>query len=461
MKDDAVSWMNYTEEPSPAEKNRLYNLVDNKKLAYRLLNFGLRPMSVVDLNPDIHPEILDKPFLIKEEHLLDERILVDVYTGARFIYDKSKRNLKFEHNLSNNSIDGLELLMRASHRFSDELPFKSHKRMDSALGFSSDFPSFSPLEFSTNGTMGLNEIIEKLNENFVGNYGVKKLWFRGQRTEYLLNRDNQITTALYGYDIEPSLIPSLGRFVKENPESTGFGLSFFANHKWKKPFLIWMIMENDQWFPRESKFKDVLMDILINPDDSVFSQLLAEIQMPPDLFGKKSISNGVYWPDEVDDLRQWFFAYMKRHEYGITLQQYGYPSSLLDLTDSTDVALYFSQSKMIDGKFQVLPPEKGRVMYVFAERTTGDFFRHGQDLFWGDHEWSKKSPPRLHQQKAGFLMGATCRNRNFYSHMIIAKIWLDNASDITSLKSEDLFPYHSDKLYQSFKNSRPKLEELY
>ncbi|OCQ02081.1 hypothetical protein AKH15_07095 [Vibrio parahaemolyticus] len=461
MKDDAVSWMNFSPFPSKDEIQRMNLIIGDEGESKKLLDFGLRPLSVLDDYPDMHPSAPDKPFNVQESHFIEENMLVDIFTGCRFLFDQKAQKLKLNCSASNNALDATELLMKLSMKEGEQLAFKYATRniITESTDSTATFPL--PLEFNTKSDGSLADIIDKLNKCLLGKYGVKKLWFRGQRTEYRLNRNAEITDALYGKSCEPSLIPSLGRFVEKNPNSAGFKLSFTANHKWKKPFLIWMILENSHWFGSCSQYKQTLEELLTNEDDQLFSQLLLEIQMSPSMFGDESVSKGVEWPDEVDDLRQWFFAFMKRREFGITLQQYGYPSSLLDLTDSLDVALYFSQAKMIDGKFKVEPPGSGRVLYVFAERNTGDFFRHGSELFWGEEGWSQKLPPRLLNQNAGFMMGSNCRSRNFYEQMIVAKIWLDDPEDKTSLNSSKLFPYHDDLLFEVLDKSQPELSELY
>lgn len=461
MKDDAVSWMNYSPNPSACEIFRMNSIIGDESKSKELLDFGLRPLSILDDYPDAIPSPPDKPFNVEESHFIGKDILVDIFTGSRFIFDKKEQKLKINLSESINTFDATELLIKVSENEKNRLPFKFVTRavVSDFLDSNVNFPL--PLEFTVGKDGSLTTIIENLNECFLGMYGVKRLWFRGQRAEYRLNRNKDITKDLYGKLCEPSLMPSLGRFLEKDPGSAGFSLPFLANHKWKKPFLIWMILENSHWFNSCNKYKKTLEDILTSSDDQIFTQLLLEIQMSPAIFGDKSVSNGVNWPDEVDDLRQWYFAFMKRHEFGITLQQYGYPSSLLDVTDSIDVALYFSQAKMTNGKFELESPKDGRVLYVFAERSTGDYFRHGGDLFWGDEGWCKKLPPRLHSQKAGFIMGSNCRSRNFYEQMIVAKIWLDDLKDITSLSSQDLFPYHDDLLYDLLYKSEPEISELY
>jgi hypothetical protein len=190
-----------------------------------------------------------------------------------------------------------------------------------------------------------------------------------------------------------------------------------------------------------------------------FAKVLNALQTNSEFAG---LCDNTLWPDEADDLRQWFFAFMKPHSFGITLQQYGYITSLLDLTNDIDVALYFTQASMDAGRLHKQSPGESRVIYVFAERRSGDFFRHGSELFWGDEGWANSLPPRLERQKAGFLMGSTCRAQNFYANMIVACIYLEDTSIQTSLRDEDLFPGpDSDLLYRTLLDSRPVLKGLY
>lgn len=455
MFDDAIMWMNYVDRPSPCEISRLQQLIGDKKRADDLLKFGLRPASVLDNNPCFYSF---EPFNVMEEHLLDPLMLVDTMTGFRFSYKQLSDELIFVPYPSNNYMDGIELL--AHLRNSTNLTMSMNRECNTNNDVSI-FSYFYPCEFKVGEDGTLDSIIDGLQSRLLGNYRVNRIWYRGQRTEYTLNRDPKITKQLYGRSYEPSLIPSLGRFVINNPSRAGYNLQFYGNHSWKKPFLIWMILQNEKPFRLGSNHINILNELLSNPNDDDFTNFLCEFQLPSSIFEVNCSSTNIDWPDEVDDLRQWFFSSMKRQEFGITLQQYGYPSSLLDVTDSLDVALYFTQSRMVDGRFQLEDPQKGRVLYVFAERDSGDFFRHGSELFWGDHNWCKDLPPRLLCQKAGFIKGSSCRAQNFYSKMLIAKIWLDENQDFTKQSSDQLFPYENDLLYDVLRKSKPSLSDLY
>lgn len=467
MTNDVDNWFNYTPAPWPVEVTRLEELVGDAEDVQALLDFGIRPLSALDWEPQSHPrKNLDKPFQVVEADLDSEGILVDIVTGHRFRYERDKGRFVFDLLASSNLIDAMELLAIAPHRSSDF----AFQRVTRPTHVSTPTPYITPgeqvlpltLRTSTKGE--LQKIIGQLTELFCHRCPrTTKLWLRGQRGEYWFPRSEDLSMRFYGVEKHSSLLPSLGRYARKNPDKMGFGFSFHGpNHFWKKPFLIWLMRENAQWFKGNERALDVLSRVLANEDDQAFANVLNAIQMWH--FGPEFAKwgEGVSWPDEADDLRQWFFARMKTHSFAITLQQYGYVTSLLDLTDDLEIALYFSQSEMHDRRMVKRKPTPGRLLYVFAERRTGDFFRHGDQLFWGDENWTNELPPRLGRQKAGFLMGSTCRTQNFYNNMVIAKIYIDGDEIQTILKDEELFPGpNADLLYSTLLASRPTLEDLY
>jgi hypothetical protein len=468
MLDDIRHWANYSPEPWPAEVERTVKIVGVPKQAEELLRFGFRPLSYLDENPAAQPHgDLNKPFEVTAAYLSDEDILVDIFTGYRFRYLPEFRSPVFDLLGSNNYIDAQELLMLAAHRESP-YHFETYKQRTYFGGFggpkqvwyTNEATHVRPLTLHVSSRSQLEDVIDNLNTLFCHTCPSKRLWFRGQRQEYLLQRSTDLCQKFYGVSHQASLLPSAGRFARENPEKMGFGLAFSGpNHQWKKPFLIWIMRENSNWFARDPRALEMLSRVLSDDEDMSFTKVLIALELNSQFAG---LSEDIVWPDEADDLRQWFFAFMKPHSFGITLQQYGYITSLLDLTEDLDIALYFSQSRMIDGRMRKQPPEDGRLIYVFAERRSADFFRHGKDLFWGDNDWVRQLPPRLERQRAGFLMGSTCRAQNFYNNMVVAKIYLQGESIETSLEDYNLFPPpKGDLLYRTLLESRPPLEGLY
>jgi hypothetical protein len=461
MTDDLRHWANYSPEPSPAEVERTVKIVGDPARAEELLRFGLRPLSHLDLEPTAQPHSnFDQPFEVKAEHLSAEDILVDTSTGYRFRHLPEHGGLVFDMRASHDYFDAQELLMLAANR-APEFDFDvctQRTYLDLVGVRAMKYPC--PLSFNVSTREELGGVMEKLDTLFRKTCGARRLWLRGQQKEYDLPRAAELCEALYGTPRQASLLPSAGRFAINNPGKMNLGLAVAGpNHYWKKPFLIWLMRENDTWFEHDRRALDVLSKVLCDEEDERFGKVLRAMQYNSELAG---LEENVAWPEEADDLRQWFFAHMKPHSFGITLQQYGYITTLLDLTEDLDVALYFSQAAMVGKSMRKESPAPGRLIYVFAERRTGDFFRHGKKLFWGDDDWVRRQPPRLERQKAGFLMGSTCRSQNFYNNMVVARIHIEGDAVVTSLADEDLFPStEDDLLYRTLRESRPPLEGLY
>lgn len=463
MIDDIQYWYNYTPQPSAAETRRLEGITGNAIAAQALSDFGIRPLSALDLAPETPPHgVLDKPFEVLDEHLSDQDILVDIGTGFRFRYLPDKRRLAFDLLASSNQIDTVELLTVAAQ--DEEFVFERVKRATYLGGRVIEVDHILPLSLRVSTYPELRDTLDRLTDLFCKRCPrTKKLWLRGQCTEYAFKRSEEFCQMMYGVRQPFSLLPSAGRYAFANPDKMGFGISFGGpSHYWKKPFLIWIMRENAPWFERDRRALDVLSNVLANDDEEEFIKMLGAIKWSGAGPMFADLSGGVAWPEEADDLRQWFFAHMKTHSLGITLQQYGYVTTLLDLTEDLDVAVYFTQAEMHDRKIRKIQPKPGRLIYVFAERSSGDFFRHGNKLFWGDEDWAKILPPRLKLQKAGFIMGSTCRAHNFYGNMVVARIFIEGDGLQSSLRDEDLFPSRQDDLlFSTLLDSRPAVEGLY
>ncbi len=460
-RDDASYWINFTPTAHAAETARLTEWLGDAARARAFLEYGLRPFGAMDVDPYNQPvAVADRPWEPSTEDIEDQPYLVDTQTGWRFRYDRAKDELALDLRLSDNFLDAQILLGRVACR---DFGFRFSQHVVPAIHQVPGPDRFSltqPLEFSAASMEELEAIVARLEGAFCDEFRARRLWFRGQRAEYLIDRSREITNTLYGRATIPSLLPSVGRYAYNHPDQMNFGFAFHGpNHAWKKPFLIWLMRENRDWFAHEPRCLDLLSQILHDPDDMRFSMLLCQIQLSPVEIGDPP---HLAWPDEADDLRQWFFAFMKRFEFGVTLQQYGYYSSLLDVTDNLDVALYFTQAGMIDGRMQRRAPKPGRVIYVFAESPKAAFMRHGNELFWGGDGWTCNPPPRLQRQHAGFISGSTNRTQNFYAQMIVARIELASDGPETSLEDANLFPSpENDLLLATLREARPNLQGLY
>jgi hypothetical protein len=458
--DDASYWVNYSAVAHPAERARMLEITRDPAWAESLLDYGFRPYSRMDQDPYHQPPGLAGPWVPGADDFSEDPLLVDLQTGWCLRCNAAERSLELELGYSESFTQVQMLLSRASFRDSG-FRFDTHRLLaHHPAGASGPFPIAQPLELQAASAAELKGLVGRLQRLFCGEFHARRLWFRGQRQEYLLQRSSAITQQLYGAPSQPSLHPSLGRYAIEHPDRMGFGFAFAGpNHAWKKPFLIWMMFENRHWFERDRSGLQLLADALEDADDDRFARILG--QMSLGRFGDGD-AQAPDWPVEADDLRQWFFALMKRHEFGVMLQQYGYVTSLLDLTDDLDVALYFTQAAMVDGRMRKLPPAPGRLIYVFAQPRDTRLFRHGKELFWGDEDWRGTLPPRLQAQQAGFVAGSTNRTQNMYANLCVARIRLTGDALQSGLADEVLFPPpEQDLLYATLRRARPALEGLY
>lgn len=313
----------------------------------------------------------------------------------------------------------------------------------------------SPIvDFEARSRSELVSIIEGVKQELSKGPYFRRLWLRGQREEYKLTRDGSVC-AFLGFgatgEIQPSLLPSLGRYARDSANEIDYGWVMVGpNHWWKKPYLVWVIRCNPQWLDHYPEFTKRVENALRSDDDTEFAQILSDIQ-----FDEKV-------PTEVDDLRQWFFAFFKYSSWIFVLQQYGYYSSMLDITTDLDVALYFSQSKMQDGAMTKVDPADGRVIYIFAESKNQANYFSATEVAWGDEDWTNGLPPRVEKQVAGAIFGSSASAQNLYGHYVVARVFLHGSDCVSSISTSDLFPTEeSDLLLRTLRDSRPVPERLY
>lgn len=308
-------------------------------------------------------------------------------------------------------------------------------------------------DYYVNSKTELLQTVQEIEQKLGSGPYFKRLWFRGQRTEYTINRDPQVCQMLglgFSGQQSPSLLPTIGRYVRDGGK-VDFSFVFAGpNHAWKKPFIMWFIRNNSHWFSHYPEFMERLEAALRSEDDEIFAGLLDEIRLDPRV------------PTEVDDLRQWFFAHYKSTTWVLVLQQYGYLTSMLDITWDIETALFFTHARMIDRHFELVQPSSGRVIYVFAESEGSSSFVDAREFNWGDEDWVRGIPPRIQNQRCGALFGSQRTSKNIYGHLVIARIYLTDPGITTERTVEEVFPPASeDLLYRTLLDSVPRPEGLY
>ena len=167
------------------------------------------------------------------------------------------------------------------------------------------------------------------------------------------------------------------------------------------------------------------------------------------------------------DIEEYVYFQHDLEEFAEVLatQQYGGYTSMLDITDDLDVALFFTQSFLNQEtkKYELCSPNRSNVIYVMVEgrdTCTLDVSTHMFRNATGNGIY--RLSPRIENQKCGLLIGASAFGKNSYGYRIVAKIHLHGDDILTTKKVEDMFPdLESDSLYKTYHDVEPKLVGLY
>jgi hypothetical protein len=118
--------------------------------------------------------------------------------------------------------------------------------------------------------------------------------------------------------------------------------------------------------------------------------------------------------EEVNDSRPGFGGLQRSFFF----QHYGLPSPVLDITHSLDVALFFAQNRVREGRMVPIGSDDHPVLYLLALDPTIDRCLYSAQLL-RDHKLLR--PIR---QSCGLMAGASLITKNFYSRYISIRIEL-------------------------------------
>lgn len=300
------------------------------------------------------------------------------------------------------------------------------------------------LEYVASSKKDLNDIVCELTEILLSSKMVQKIWFRGQQKEYYQNRSEETICKLNlpeYYTRMPSLIPSLARFLtKENYSSIHDDMKY-----WIEAFRVWTLTQS-----KEFKYDFTL-------DGLLYKEAIKSLE------GMKMYT----FMDKIPyDIGEYIFYQSKWQEPAeiLSMQQYGGYTSMLDITDDIDVALFFTHSFLNQKtkKYELCTPNDERIIYVFAQVADNTFnssiyaFENASlyDIY--------PVPIRIKNQKCGLMIGANMFARNTYAYRIVAKIKLKSTNIVTNKKVGDMFPdLEKDSLYKVYFDAVPKLNGLY
>lgn len=343
----------------------------------------------------------------------------------------------FRHYISEPNIRKQLLVYAGNVNVTTTLDYMGHKIKD--------IFSVPILEYTANSLNELKEIVTDITDILSSSKFFRKLWFRGQRQEYYENRSFNTLNKLgfpKEYEKMPSLIPSLGRCItEENFSEIKLNMMY-----WIEAFKIWTLTQSEEYKEEFSINGKNYWKIVKNLEPQKMAEFVNEYPF--------DIEEYVYFQHDLEE-----FAEV------LATQQYGGYTSMLDITDDLDVALFFTQSFLNQEtkKYELCNPNQSNVIYIIAEGRDTCTLDGSTHIFKNaTNNGISHLPPRIENQKCGLLIGASAFGRNAYGYRIIAKIHLHGEDILTTKKVEDMFPdIEMDSLYRTYYDAEPKLMGLY
>lgn len=300
------------------------------------------------------------------------------------------------------------------------------------------------LEYTASSKKDLNDIVLELTEILLGSKIVQKIWFRGQQKEYYQNRSKETISKLNlpeQYKIMPSLVPSIARFLtEENYRSIHDDIMY-----WIEAFRVWTLTQSKE-------FKNIF-----TLDSLLYKEAIKSLE---------AMKMRTFMDKIPYDISEYIFYQSKWQESAevLSMQQYGGYTTMLDITDDIDVALFFTHSFLNQKtkKYELCTPNNERIIYVFAQVATGTFDSSIYAFENASVYDTYPVPIRVKNQKCGLMIGANMFALNTYAYRIIAKIKLKSTDIVTNKKVGDMFPdLEKDSLYKVYFDAIPKLNGLY
>lgn len=298
------------------------------------------------------------------------------------------------------------------------------------------------LEYRVSSINELEQCIQDISSILLESKFFGKLWFRGQRKEYTLSRSPDTLNRLglpNEYGSMPSLIPSAGRFT----EIERYKAIREEYLYWGTAFKVWLISQTNSFKPEFSVDAPMYMDLIQSLDPNTMGQYLHDC------------------PYDIEEI---IFSDNKLAS-ALATQQYGGCSSMLDITDDLDVALFFCQSYLNSEtrKYELCDPTSENVIYLMASTRGSRTVNLSNHVFQFMGLYDEYPlPPRIANQHCGLLWGANMFSKNTYSYRTIAKIKFSGGSILTTKTVNDMFPGPEiDSLYKTYSYAVPKLTGLY
>ncbi|MBQ7001732.1 MAG: hypothetical protein IJN67_11935 [Oscillospiraceae bacterium] len=301
------------------------------------------------------------------------------------------------------------------------------------------------LEYSVSTRRELNEVISEITSILSESKFFCKLWFRGQRKEYENTTTRGVARKIgfpEEFDKMPSLVPSAGRLTDVGEYKEMRKQSIY----WNQAFKVWLL----------SQLKGVVQEFKI--DGEMYKEMLRSLE-PDKMIA--FLNNNPY------DIEEYVFEQDREPMWASVLasQQYGGCTSMLDITDDVDVALFFTQSYLNreTGKYELCEPNSSNVIYLLATTRNSCTIDLSKNIFESiPYAGTYKIPPRIFNQHCGLLRGSDMFSRNTYAYRILARIKFSGNGVETTKTVDEMFPsMEIDTLYKTYSYAEPKLTGLY
>jgi hypothetical protein len=275
-------------------------------------------------------------------------------------------------------------------------------------------------EFNISTKRDLNTIVDRLRAKLRSSPNFE-LWFRGQPGDYLLpDLQQEANNDICPWRVvrDTSLVPSLFRTLSRQLSDmrayarTCFDLTQYALY-------VEDILNARPYNQRKPG----------EPPTEYFEE--------GDWAGRDELAMTVEISDESGNI-------LDIHDYNPTargiqkslfLQHYGLPSSILDITHDLDVALFFAQNRIVDGKYVPVDfTAQHPVIYLLIlDRKTDPLV----PSYVVAENYGLLRPAR---QKCGMLKGATLTTRNDYARYIAIKLHLRARIEGEDYTPDYMFP---------------------
>ena len=273
------------------------------------------------------------------------------------------------------------------------------------------------------------------------------MWYRGQTQQFTRARDPDVARWLDADADDLSLVPSIARsgagaMPTEPGEARGWAWSY--DYLWRAPLLSWLA-EQPGYAPRDPAARAQLDHLTDDLTEESIGRALILIGEHPEL-------------DALDDLRQWWIMGPGRSRVlPLLLQHYGARTTVMDITSSIDVALYFAGRTWDESLQTFRDGERGaRCIYLFSERPQDEFVVDSAGMLSGLTIPVTPSS-RVLAQACGLIVGSNAHALNRAADLVVGVIEL--ADDVTTSIADDYEiypPAHADALFGRLLHTRPE-----